>query len=97
MQKRSFRGSDWKRWLSHPDTNYSFYKNRIPLFEEAVEYCKGLHSLVPHFVIVGWDITIANGDRIKLIEWNTDCDIKFAEAASGPCFTGLNWERLKEN
>jgi hypothetical protein len=88
---------DWRRWPNHPDTNYSFYEKHIPRFEEAVEYCTRLHALVPHFVIVGWDITISSDNEIKLIEWNADCDIKFVEATTGPCFKGLDWERLKEN
>jgi hypothetical protein len=29
------------------------------------------------------------------IEWNGGhCDIKFSEATTGPCFTGLNWSRF---
>jgi hypothetical protein len=56
-----------------------------------------LHATVPHFTIVGWDIAIGSDDEIKLIEWNgCHCDIKFSEATTGPCFTGLNWESLKE-
>jgi hypothetical protein len=87
---------DWRRWLSHPDSNFSFYKQRVPRFREAVEHCVKLHALVPHFAIIGWDITISSDDKIKLFEWNSDhCDIKFSEATTGPCFTGLNWERLK--
>jgi hypothetical protein len=87
---------NWRRWLSHPDSNFSFYKQRVPQFKEAVEYCLKLHALVPHFAIIGWDIAISYDDKVKLLEWNGDhCDIKFSEATTGPCFTGLNWERLK--
>src|SRR5262249_1661874 len=88
---------DWRRWLAHPDTNFVFSKQRIPRFKEAVETCVKLHALIPQFTIIGWDVTIGNDDRIKLIEWNAgQPGIKFSEAASGPCFTGLNWERLRE-
>jgi len=88
---------NWRRWLNHPDSNFPFYKERVPQFREAVEYCVKLHTLVPHFAIIGWDITVSCDDKIKLLEWNGDhCDIKFSEATTGPCFTGLNWERLKD-
>jgi hypothetical protein len=33
---------------------------------------------------------------VKIVEWNGHTDIKFSEAATGPCFLGLGWERLKE-
>jgi hypothetical protein len=87
---------DWRQWPHHPDSNFSFYKQRIPKFREAVEYCVQLHASVPHFVIIGWDITISCDDEIKLLEWNADqCGIRFCEATTGPWFTGLNWERFK--
>jgi hypothetical protein len=88
---------DWRRWLTHPDTNFAFSKQRIPRFKEAVETCVTLHESIPQLTIIGWDVAIGNDDRIKLIEWNGGhCDIKFSEATTGPCFTGLNWERLRE-
>jgi hypothetical protein len=86
----------WRRWLSHPDTKFIFSRQRIPKFNEAIECCIKLHASVPHFTIVGWDIIISNKEEIKLIEWNGGhCGIKFSEATTGPCFTGLEWERLK--
>jgi hypothetical protein len=87
---------DWRRWPSHPDSNFSFYKQRVPHFKEAVEYCLKLHASVPHFAIIGWDIAVSYDDKIKLMEWDGDPDITFSEATTGPCFTGLNWERLKD-
>ncbi len=86
---------DWRRWSSHPDTNFVFSKQRIPRFKEAVETCIKLHASVPHFGIIGWDVAIGDDDTIKLIEWNAGHPgIKFSEATTGPCFTGLNWENL---
>ena len=87
---------DWRRWSSHPDTNFVFSKQRIPRFKEAVETCIKLHASVPHFGIIGWDVAIGDDDTIKLIEWNAGhTGIKFSEATTGPCFTGLNWEKLR--
>lgn len=87
---------DWRRWSNHPDTNFLFSKQRVPQFEKAVETCVKLHAMVPQFTFIGWDIAVGNNDEIKLIEWNGEhCDIKFSEATTGPCFLGLNWERLR--
>ena len=84
---------DWRRWKYHPDTGYSFKDTRIPKFREAVDVCIALHGKVPHFTIIGWDVTLDNIEQIKVLEWNSNhCDIKFSEASTGPCFVGLNWE-----
>jgi hypothetical protein len=84
---------DWRRWIHHPDTGYSFKNTRIPKFKEAIEVCVELHSKVPHFTIIGWDATIDNAEQVKIMEWNSShCDIKFSEASTGPCFVGLDWE-----
>lgn len=88
---------DWRRWLTHPDTNFVFAKKRIPRFTDAVDACIRLHASVPHFTILGWDITVSHKEEIKVLEWNGEhCDIKFSEATTGPCFTGLAWESLRE-
>jgi hypothetical protein len=88
---------EWRRWLCHPDTGFSFAKKRIPGFKTAAAACIALHRSVPHFAIIGWDVAIDRHDQVRLIEWNAaHGDIKFSEAATGPCFTGLGWERLRE-
>jgi hypothetical protein len=88
--------SDWRRWPGHPDTNVSFSNKRIPQFKEAVDTCLKLHASVPHLSIIGWDVSISSDEQVKLIEWNgLHCDIKFSEATTGPCFLGLNWEKIR--
>lgn len=87
---------DWRRWSRHPDTNFSFENERIPLFTEAVAACVGFHKKIPHLSIIGWDVIISEDETINIIEWNTGHpDIKFSEATTGPCFIGLDWETLK--
>jgi len=84
---------DWRRWEYHPDSGYSFKNARIPKFNKVIDFCVALHRKVPHFIIIGWDVTIDNTDQIKIMEWNSNHpDIKFSEATAGPCFVGLNWE-----
>lgn len=87
--------ADWRRWERHPDTNVVFAKQRIPCFSEAVDLCTNLHRSLPHFALIGWDVTIDADDEVKLLEWNAGhTDIKFSEATTGPCFLGLEWEKL---
>jgi hypothetical protein len=87
---------DWRRWTQHPDTGFSFEGERIPNFRGVVEDCIALHRKVPHMTIIGWDTTVGDDGKTKIIEWNGGhCDIKFSEATTGPCFRGLGWERYK--
>ena len=90
--------SDWKKWKKHPDTDNDFARKKIPHFSEANKVCIDLHSLIPHFNVVGWDIAITTDEEIKLMEWNAIYPgIKLDEAVRGPCFCGLNWENLWRN
>lgn len=93
-------GSDpnWKRHYKHPDSGFIFAGQKIPHFEKAVEKCEKIHSKLPHFSIIGWDISITKDGNIKIMEWNAGHpDIKFSEATTGPCFAGLGWENLHKN
>lgn len=83
---------EWKRHSTHPDTGFEFKNKSVPIFEKAVIECEKLHQKLPHFSIIGWDVSITEKGEIKLIEWNAGHpDIKFSEASTGPCFTGLDW------
>jgi hypothetical protein len=85
----------WRPWTAHPDTGFVFADTRIPFFEAMVAACLDLHRVVPHFGIVGWDVTLDRDEKVTLIEWNGEhCDIKFSEATTGPNFLGLGWENL---
>jgi hypothetical protein len=88
---------DWRRWTTHPDSSFCFESKLIPKYKEATEACIELHNKVPHFTIIGWDVAVGDDEEIKILEWNgSHCDIKFSEAATGPCFRYLDWEQYKE-
>ncbi len=88
--------NNWKKYSTHPDTQIPFANRKIPHFKLALETCIKLHAQVPHFGIIGWDVTIDKDEKIKVMEWNTGhSGITFNEATVGPCFIGLNWEQLK--
>jgi len=91
---------NFQRLTKHPDSNFSFSNTYLPKFQEAVNICVKLHSSIPHFPIVGWDIAVDQNEMIKVIEWNAGIPhpgIKTLEGTIGPCFTGLNWEQLKQD
>jgi len=86
----------WERCRSHPGTGFEFAGREIPQFSEAVSICAALHDRIPQILVIGWDVAIDKFGEVKLMEWNTGhSDIKFSEAATGPCFRGLGWESLK--
>ena len=85
----------WKRHYSHPDTGFKFAGNKIPFFKNAVDACIKLHQKMPHLGIIAWDISLSNEGKIYLMEWNAKHPgIKFPEAAVGPTFKDLNWDKL---
>jgi len=87
---------DWRQWSAHPDSGFIFSGTRMPGFADASALCSSLHQQVPHFGIVGWDVAVNRAGEAQIIEWNGGhCDIKFSEATTGPCFTGLNWSRFQ--
>lgn len=88
--------ADWARSLHHPDSGFRFEGFVVPGYPAATELALRLHATIPHLNVVGWDLATCADETVRLIEWNgAHCDIKFSEASTGPCFTGLGWERLR--
>jgi hypothetical protein len=87
--------TDWRALAAHPDTGVRLKGRKLAHFARAVELCRTLHAKVPHLPMVGWDVAFNDREEIELIEWNGGhCDIKFCEAASGPHFRDMHWERF---
>jgi hypothetical protein len=90
---------DYQQVTKHPDSHVPFTNKKIPRFTDAIDMCVKLHSSIPHFPIVGWDITIDHQENIKVLEWNAGIPhpgVRFNEAVLGPCFIGLGWENLRK-
>jgi len=89
--------NDFTKLSAHPDTGVKFSKKRIPRFSDCVSLCVSLHQNIPHFPIIGWDLSVDREEKIQIFEWNAGAphpDIKTVQAAVGPCFSGLGWEDL---
>lgn len=87
--------ADWTPVTAHPDSGQPFAGVAIPGFLDAVPKVLALHDRIPHVAHIGWDIAIDAEERPLLMEWNPNhAAIKFSEAANGPHFRDLGWERL---
>lgn len=89
---------DWLENERHPDSGFVFAGSAVPNYAACRETVERLHRLFPVVPVIGWDLTVARDGSVQVFEWNSGhSDIKFSEAASGPCFTGLGWELLGRN
>ncbi|NML30360.1 sugar-transfer associated ATP-grasp domain-containing protein [Paraburkholderia antibiotica] len=88
--------NDWGATEAHPDSGVRFAGMKIPQFDQCVETVLRLHRKIPFARCVGWDVTVDANEEVQVMEWNGEHnDVKFSEATQGPCFSDLNWERLK--
>lgn len=88
---------DFHRLTEHPDSHFEFANKHILRFNESVNICTKLHTLIPHFPIIGWDVAIDHEENTKILEWNAGVPhpgIQISQSAIGPCFKGLEWEKL---
>ncbi len=84
---------DWVPLDRHPDSGEAFAGAVVPSFAAACRAVESLHDRVPQVEVIGWDVVIDDDGEIQIMEWNDGhSDIKFSEAAIGPCFLGLGWE-----
>lgn len=87
--------SSWDAIPGHPDTGVRFAGRAVPEFARVQSECANLHdTLPPHFSIIGWDVTVSDAGEVRLLEWNGGISVGMLEAVVGPCFRGLDWERL---
>ncbi|MBN3849991.1 hypothetical protein G3N58_24670 [Paraburkholderia sp. Ac-20342] len=86
---------DWGAVDAHPDSGVRFAGMKLPEFAQCVATVLRLHGKIPFARCVGWDVTVDADDRVQVMEWNGEHnDVKFSETTQGPCFMGLNWEKL---
>ena len=73
------------------DTGILLEGYQIPSFDKAIEMVKRLHTKLPYFNIVGWDVSIEEDGNPILIEYNTDPGLSQSAFCSG---MGENTERI---
>ncbi len=86
---------DWVTTDRHPDTGVTFASRTIPSFRAVIDACTALHDRLPHIWYIGWDTCVTSSGEVVLFEFNTGhAGVKLPEAATGPHFLGLGWDRL---
>lgn len=87
---------DWLEIECHPTSRVKFQGRFIPAYDDCLKLVTMLHKKVPYARCIGWDVTLDDKQRVRVMEWNAEHnDIKFSEATQGPCFSDLHWERLR--
>ncbi len=87
-------GAPGNDMIEKTDTGVILEGYRIPSYEKAVETVKGLHLQLPHFNLIGWDISIDEDGEPVLIEWNVWPEL--SQSANGPAFGDYTERILKE-
>ena len=86
---------DWTCIDHHPDSRTLFAGKKVIHFDKCVSTALELHRKMPHAECIGWDLVVDTHGEVCVMEWNGfHNDIKFSEATVGPCFIGLEWDRL---
>ena len=80
--------------IEQTDTGVVLEGYEIPSYAEAVDTVKKLHLQLPHFNLIGWDISIDQEDDPVLIEWNVWPEL--SQSANGPAFGEYTERILKE-
>ncbi len=65
---------------------------QLPSFKELLDMVKEMHSRLPYFDLVGWDMSIDKNGKPALIEWNRAAEL--SQVAHGPAFGDLTEEIL---
>lgn len=60
---------------------------KIPYFPKIKEACLYLHSRIPQFALIGWDMTIDENMSPTMIEYNISPSIEIPQISHGPIWT----------
>lgn len=75
---------DWKPYHSLPN-GFVVKDFEVPYYDRIVETVTRLHRRMPHFRIIGWDMTVSQDGEPTLIEANLDTpEIYFHQLGGGP-------------
>lgn len=69
---------------------------RIPSYDAIVDTVKKAHLKLPHFPVIGWDVTVNTNNEVVLIEFNAPCDIIISQFVDGRAFGDYTEEILKK-
>lgn len=87
-------GAPGNDMIEKTDTGVVLEGYQIPSYTKAVAVVKQLHLQLPHFNLIGWDISIDTEGEPVLIEWNVWPEL--SQSANGPAFGEYTERILKE-
>ena len=62
--------------IDQSDTGITLKGYKLDLFEEMISVCIKAHENLPHFDLLGWDVTVNDKNEIIVIEYNPDADMR---------------------
>ena len=80
--------------VERTDTGIVLDGFKVPYFNTVVQSVKNLHLQLPHFNLIGWDMTVDNEGTPILIEWNVWPEL--SQSANGPAFGDYTERIFKE-
>lgn len=81
-------------WVDCNQNGLRFEEITVPCFAEAIALVKKMHTRLPHFKIIGWDIAISKEGEPTLIEFNSNPGQN--QYSCGPTFGNLT-DRVLED
>ena len=91
------RFADFRQYTT---ADFGFLPQKLSMYGKATELCLSLHSRLPYFDLIGWDICIDEKDELVLLEFNKAPDCEHIQIAHGPMFgdyTDDLMEAIKEH
>lgn len=85
-------GTPKEKRIMTTDVGTALKDFQIPAFHEALDFVKELHTRLPYFNLIGWDIGIDENSQPIMIEWNRAPDL--SQVAHGPAFGEMTEEIL---
>ena len=87
-------GSSTEPNMERTDSGEVLEQYLIPSFPQVMDFVKDLHSRLPYYKLIGWDISVdANGNPV-MIEWNKSAEL--SQVAHGPAFGEYTEEILHD-
>lgn len=72
------------------------FPNEIPCFDKIKYAVLTLHSKLPHFDVIGWDVTVDPEEHLVLVEYNVRPGHGLQQGV-GPLFSDEDYDEIMEN
>ena len=87
-------GSSKEPNMIRTDSGEVLDQYQIPSFPQVMDFVKDLHSRLPSYKLIGWDVSVDAKGNPVMIEWNKSAEL--SQVAHGPAFGEYTEEILHE-